>query len=112
MNIKDKKDNMYKIDYIYKFDYINPSIDKLLNEFNFYKNSHPNLVSVWTNELELKKKHYRELELKNNIHKLNLNYYWCDTPYTTILDYMKGGNKDYTVQDIFRIMIYKQSLLL
>lgn len=105
----DNIDNMNNIDCIYNLVYINNSIDKLLNEFNSYKNSHPNLVDVWTIELELKKKHYQEIEIKNNM--LNLNYYWCDTKYKNILNYMREGNKDYTVQDIFRIMIYKQSLL-
>ena len=98
-----------KLHYIYSITYINDSIDNLLNRFNYYKHSHPNLVNVWTNELKLKKKHYTEIELKHNM--LNLLYYWCDTIYTTILDYMKDGKKDYTVQDIIRIMIYKQSLL-
>ena len=71
-------------------------INNLIEHFNLYKTSHPNLVNCWTIYLELKKKN------QDNI---------CYNEYGTIFNYLNCGKKDYTNEDIMRVLIFKASLL-
>lgn len=79
------------------------NINNLIDHFNLYKKSHPNLVNCWTTYLELKKKNYGNITYP--IGEL------FDNEYKFILNYLKCGEKDYTNEDIMRVLIFKTSLL-
>ena len=68
----------------------------LIEQFNLYKTSHPNLVHCWTTYLALKKRNYGYNE---------------NSDYNVIFNYLKSGEKDYSFNDIMRILIFKMSLL-
>ena len=68
----------------------------LIEQFNLYKTSHPNLVHCWTTYLALKKRNYGYNEKSD---------------YNVIFNYLKSGEKDYSFNDIMRILIFKMSLL-
>jgi hypothetical protein len=68
----------------------------LIEQFNLYKTSHPNLVHCWTTYLALKKRNYEGND---------------NSDYNVIFNYLKSGEKDYSFNDIMRILIFKMSLL-
>jgi|688.fasta_scaffold734808_2 hypothetical protein len=76
------------------------NINTLIDHFNLYKQSHPNLVNCWTTYLELKKKNYGTIAASVPALEYNI-----------ILNYLKCGEKDYTNEDILRVLIFKTSLL-
>jgi hypothetical protein len=80
------------------------NINNLIDHFNLYKQSHPNLVNCWTTYLELKKKNYETMAASDPVQN-------GDNEYNIILNYLKRGEKDYTNDDILRVLIYKTSLL-
>ena len=80
------------------------NINNLIDHFNLYKQSHPNLVNCWTTYLELKKKNYETMAASDPVQN-------GDNEYNIILNYLKRGEKDYTNDDILRVLIYKTTLL-
>jgi hypothetical protein len=82
------------------------NINNLIDHFNLYKQSHPNLVNCWTTYLELKKKNYETIQTPAPAPNGD-----SDNDYNIILNYLKRGEKDYTNDDILRVLIYKTSLL-
>jgi hypothetical protein len=74
----------------------------LIEQFNLYKTSHPNLVHCWVTYLALKKRNYGYNENSES----NEN-----SDYNVIFNYLKSGEKDYSFNDIMRILIFKMSLL-
>jgi len=85
---------------------INNTIENTINKIDSYKNTHPNLVNLWTSYLELKKMNYTFFQTQTGL-LVDFN----ENEYTCILDYLENGYKDYTNQNIMLIFIYKLSLL-
>ena len=86
----------------------NNTINNTINKIDSYKNTHPNLVNLWTSYLELKKKNYAFVQTQTG---LLVDFNENENEYTGILDYLKNGYNDYTNQNIMLIFIYKLSLL-
>ncbi len=67
----------------------------LIEKFNSYCISHPNLTECWLTYLELKKRHYSEPLVEQ-----------CEQ----VLTQMASGCDDLKQEDIVRILLYKRSL--
>lgn len=81
-------------------------ITNIIEQLNLYKNTHPNLVHCWTTYLELKKRNYDYIQQDNIIDNID-----DKNEYVNVLNYIKNGKKDYTMEDIVRILMFKTSLL-
>ena len=66
----------------------------LIEQFNLYRYSHPNLSNCWISYLGLKKKHYDENIRIKCVHVLRL---------------LEDGCADLKKDDIVRLLLYKQS---
>jgi hypothetical protein len=97
-------------------------ITNIIEQLNLYKNTHPNLVYCWTTYLELKKKNYEYIQQYKNDDKNDDNIDDKNedniddknddkNEYVNVLNYIKNGKKDYTMEDIVRILMFKTSLL-
>lgn len=82
-------------------------ITTLIDHFNLYIKSHPNLVNCWTTYLELKKKHYETAASA----AAPSGHFVANDDYKIILNHLKCGEKDYTNEDIMRVLLFKASLL-
>ena len=67
----------------------------LIQQFNLYRESHPNLSQCWIAYLELKKRHYDE---------------FIEQQCRDVLDSLERGYADLKKEDIVRLLVYKQSL--
>ncbi len=67
----------------------------LIERFNLYRHSHPNLSNCWIAYLGLKKKHYDENVTRQCFHVFKL---------------LEEGCADVKHQDIVRLLLYKQSV--
>ena len=67
----------------------------IIEQFNQYSISHPNLSHCWLKYIALKKRHYDDNLIKE-----------C----TYVLNMLDGGSSDFTQEDIFRILLYKRSV--
>ena len=70
-------------------------MDELIQEFNLYRTSHPNLSQCWIAYLELKKRHYDEFIVRQCRH---------------VLDSLAQGYADLKEEDIVRLLLYKRSI--
>jgi hypothetical protein len=70
-------------------------MDELIEQFNLYRNSHPNLSQCWIAYLELKKRHYDELIAQQ-----------C----RAVLELLALGYLDLKEEDIVRLLLYKRSV--
>ena len=92
-------------------------ITNIIEQLNLYKNTHPNLVYCWTTYLELKKKNYEYIQQQQQHNIDDKNDDKNDdniedkNEYVNVLNYIKNGKKDYTMEDIVRILMFKTSLL-
>jgi hypothetical protein len=66
----------------------------LIEQFNLYRYSHPNLSTCWIAYLGLKKRHYDENIRIKCVHVLGL---------------LEDGCADLKKEDIVRLLLYKQS---
>lgn len=72
----------------------------IIEKFNMYRESHPNLSQCWIAYLGLKKRHYGA----NYADERTLAQ--CDS----VLETLKNGCADWNQKDIISILLYKQSL--
>ena len=70
-------------------------LDNILDRFNHYRISHPNLSQCWIAYLELKKRHYSELDLSQG---------------NKVLSFIENGYPDLNRNDMIRLLLYKHSL--
>lgn len=67
----------------------------LIQQFNLYRESHPNLSQCWIAYLELKKRHYDEI---------------IEQQCRLVLDSLAQGYADLKKEDIVRLLLYKRSV--
>ena len=72
-------------------------MEELIQQFNLYRTSHPNLSHCWIAYLELKKRHYDGF-IEQQCH--------------AVLELLEQGYADLKEEDIVRLLVYKQSLSL
>lgn len=70
-------------------------MDNILNKFHRYRISHPNLADCWLAYLELKKKHYSDLDLSHA---------------DQVLAWIANGHPDLNKNDMVRLFMYKHSI--
>ena len=92
----------------------------IIEKFNMYRESHPNLSQCWIAYLGLKKRHYdgeahygATATSDGEAHYLGESNYadertlaQCDS----VLESLKNGCADWNQKDIISILLYKQSL--
>ena len=71
-------------------------METIIEQFKKYSISHPNVSYCWISYLELKKKHYDAITVKQS------NY---------VLSMLENGYTDLNEKDILSILLYKQSLI-
>ena len=75
----------------------NPSIDHIIDQFEMYRSTQPNIVECWISYLALKKRHYgRDEKLIRH----------CEH----VLHNLSLGHCDITRDDLLRLTLYKLSL--
>jgi hypothetical protein len=67
----------------------------MIDLFNSFRHSHPNLTDLWINYLGLKKRHYTDADLDQGL---------------LVLYNIAAGCKDLKREDIVRLLIYDVSL--
>ena len=72
----------------------------IIEKFNMYRESHPNLSQCWIAYLGLKKRHYEAHYADER------TLAQCDS----VLETLKNGCADWNQKDIISILLYKQSL--
>ena len=70
-------------------------VDPIIERFKTYRTSHPNLSHCWLAYLELKKRHYSEIDLSQ-----------C----ARILANIENGYPDLNRDDMIRLLLYKHSI--
>jgi hypothetical protein len=70
-------------------------MDNIVNNFHRYRRSHPNLAECWLAYLELKKRHYSDLDLSQA---------------DQVLAWIEKGYPDLNKNDMVRLFIYKHSV--
>jgi hypothetical protein len=74
---------------------VDPILDPILDKFKYYRNSHPNLTNSWVAYLELKKKHYSEMDLSHG---------------RSVLACIENGYPDLNRNDMIRVLLYSHSI--
>ena len=69
--------------------------ETLINKFNLYRVSHPNLSNLWLAYLGLKKRHYDENVARQG---------------EQVLEWIENGYADVSYNAIVSILLYKQSM--
>ena len=69
-------------------------VDSILERFNYYRISHPNLSNCWLAYLELKKRHYSEIDLSQGCR---------------VLACIENGYPDLNRNDMIRLLLYSIS---
>ena len=70
-------------------------VDSILERFKHYRISHPNLAHCWLAYLELKKRHYSEMDLSQGCR---------------VLACIENGYPDLNRNDMIRLLLYKHSI--
>ena len=80
----------------------------IIEKFNLYRESHPNLSQCWIAYLGLKKRHYGATATSDGeAHYADeKTLAQCDS----VLESLKNGCADWNQKDIISILLYKQSL--
>ena len=71
-------------------------LDAILDNFNNYRISHPNLSHCWLSYLELKKRNYSEIDLSQ-----------CKK----VLTMIENGCTDLNRNDMVRLLLYTHSIV-
>jgi hypothetical protein len=66
-------------------------VDSIIERFKRYRSSHPNLSNCWLAYLELKKRHYSDLDIAQG-HR--------------VLDCIENGYPDLSRNDMIRVLLY------